>query len=96
MRLNFLSFMLRGFTLVEALVALGILALLAGLLLGLVSRLQRDARGLEKTGPGSGGSPSRARRSITGITIWTHSRCCARPIIESVGDTRCSAWLTVR
>jgi type II secretion system protein J len=38
----------RGFTLMEAVVALAVLALLAGALLGLVSRLQRDAQALEQ------------------------------------------------
>jgi type II secretion system protein J len=40
---------LQGFTLLEAVVALAVLALMAGVLLGLVSRLQRDARGLEQS-----------------------------------------------
>jgi type II secretion system protein J len=39
---------LRGFTLIEAVVALAVLALMAGALLGLVSRLQRDAQTLEQ------------------------------------------------
>jgi type II secretion system protein J len=39
---------LRGFTLLEAVVALAVLALMAGALLGLVSRLQGEARGLEQ------------------------------------------------
>jgi prepilin-type N-terminal cleavage/methylation domain-containing protein len=39
---------LRGFTLMEVIVALAVLALMASALLGLVSRLQRDAQSLEQ------------------------------------------------